>query len=264
MVKNYLSKIKVGFQVSANLKTFFKLIINSKKYSNVFKSDLIKEYADSTIEEQYNFCFNAQKHEISMRTYSGDIDIFYEIFWKQVYKIPQQYTANYKVIVDLGAHIGFTAIYFATQYPNSEIISVEASAKNYNLLQKNTSTFQNITLHHAAIFPTDGEVLFENADLSYNCKVGESGIQTQALSIDTLMKNHNLHHIDLLKIDIEGAEKYLLSENCTWLYKVDQIIIEIHDDYKIEDLKRDLKPYNFEIFEPSDSYFKNIFAKRIS
>lgn len=263
MVKNYLSKLKLGFEISDNLKTFTKLIINSKKYSSAFKKNLIKENTTISIDETYDFTFNAKKQEITMRTYSGDIDVFYEIFWKEVYKIPQEFSGNFNVIVDLGAHIGFTAIYFATQYPISKIFSVEASANNYHFLKKNTSSFKNIITYNAAIYPIDGTVRFENADLSYNCKVGESGIETKALSIETLMKNHHLDYIDLLKIDIEGAEKYLLSENCTWLNKVNHIIIEIHDEYKIEDLKRDLKHYNFEIFEPSISGFKNIFAKRI-
>ena len=86
MVKNYLSKLKLGFEISDNLKTFIKLIINSKKYSSAFKNNLIKENTTFSIDETYDFTINAKKQEITMRTYLGDIDIFYEIFSKKFTK----------------------------------------------------------------------------------------------------------------------------------------------------------------------------------
>ncbi|WP_407404740.1 FkbM family methyltransferase [Chryseobacterium sp.] len=188
-----------------------------------------------------------------MRTMSGDIDIFYEIFWKKVYHIPQKYKKDYKVIVDLGGHIGFTALYFSTIYPKSTIYTVEASQQNYHILKKNISPTASIKSYHAAIYPTDGFINFETADLSYNCKIGKFGKPTKAMSVKTLMEENNLDSIDLLKIDIEGAEKQLLSQHCDWLEKVDQLIIEIHEGYSVQDLQRDLGHYHFKIIVPDET-----------
>lgn len=263
MISNYISKIKLAFEVSNNFPTMFRLLLNSKKFNHAYNNKLIQSGNKNTFTQQYDFKFNNNKHKISMRTFAGDIGIFYEIFWNKSYSIPTHLGNNYKTIVDLGSHIGLSSIYFSTQYPNARIVCVEASDKNFQLLSNNVRQFQNINPIHAAAYPSDGTVVFENSNLSYNSKLSDIGTEIRALSMPTLMEEHNITKIDLMKIDIEGAETMLLSENCEWLNNVDNIIIEIHDEYSIDHLKSDLHKYGFKVFEPSaNNQLKNIFASK--
>jgi hypothetical protein len=53
-----------------------------------------------------------------------------------------------------------------------------------------------------------------------------------AITVDTIMKDYNLSRIDILKADIEGAEKEVFSDTSAWIEKIDSIIIELHDRLK--------------------------------
>ena len=53
-----------------------------------------------------------------------------------------------------------------------------------------------------------------------------------AMSIDKIMKDYSLTKIDILKIDIEGAEREVFSDTSSWIEKVDSIIVELHERMK--------------------------------
>ncbi|MCW3162242.1 FkbM family methyltransferase [Chryseobacterium oryctis] len=239
------------------MKTLVAFIVNSKRYSSKFKENKLDLNNNETF--IYNFKQNKSKFDLYLRTFKGDIDIFYEIFWKKTYdKHLSLLGQEPKVIIDLGAHIGMTSIYFALKYPNAKIISVEASLENFLMLKQNTSSFKNIECINAAAYFEDGTVYFGNDKLSYNQSISEKGRETKAVSVETLMKNYNFAKIDLLKIDIEGGEIELLSKNNSWLTNVDNIIIEIHRPYTRENLHNDLKPFDFKVkFEENFVLFAN-------
>ncbi|MEY8759998.1 FkbM family methyltransferase [Chryseobacterium tongliaoense] len=245
-LKNYLSKLSFSSEMSANLKTFTAFIVNTKRYSSRFKKNNLDLNNRETF--VYQFKKAKRKFDLYLRTFKGDIDIFYEIFWKNAYdKHLKLLKKNPEIIVDLGAHIGMTSIYFALKYPDVKIYSIEASPENFELLKANTASFKNITCFHAAAHFEDGSVNFGTQELSYNQKVSESGTPVQALSVETFMKNNHIQQIDLLKIDIEGAEADLLSKNNSWLQNIENIIIEIHAPYDSKKLSRDLEPFQLKI-----------------
>lgn len=117
----------------------------------------------------------------------------------------------------------------------------------------NTKSFKNIECIHAVAYFEDGFVNFSNNELSYNQRISETGISTQAISIESLKETYNLLNIDLMKIDIEGGEIDLLSKNNSWLSSIENIIIEIHNPYTASDLDKDIKPFGFKIMR--DKHF---------
>lgn len=232
--------------MSSNIKTCIAFIVNSKRYSSKFKQNKLDLNNNETF--VYHFKKNHRKFDLYLRTFKGDIDIFYEIFWKKTYDQHLNFLQEKpKVIVDLGAHIGLTSIYLSLKYPDAKIVAVEASPENFLLLKENTSSFKNIECVNAAIYFEDGTVNFGSEELSYNQRISDSGTETKAISVESLMKEHQLNEINLLKIDIEGGEVELLSKNNSWLEKVENIIIEIHQDYTQEHLNKDLQPFGFTI-----------------
>lgn len=171
---------------------------------------------------------------------------------------------NPKVIVDLGAHVGFTSIYYSLIYESAIIFSIEASKKNYEFLSYNTKSFENIYTLQKVIYSKEGYVKFnEDNVFSYNNKINDSGKPTECITMNALMKYFEIEKIDLLKIDIEGAEAEILNTNNNWLNKVDNIIIELHRPYNIKELEKDLNKFGFEVKSPAeDKNIKNIFLTK--
>ena len=56
--------------------------------------------------------------------------------------------------------------------------------------------------------------------------------QVQGMTVDTIMKEHGIDHIDIIKIDIEGAEREVFRDPSLWLEKVDALIVELHEHMK--------------------------------
>ncbi|MBE9250757.1 FkbM family methyltransferase [Dolichospermum sp. LEGE 00240] len=210
----------------------------------------------STGRHQINFQYappiNSIKVEVRDNN-GSDAFIFGEVFDHQYYNLPLQFQP--KTILDLGANAGFTAIFFARQYPSAEIVCVEPMPENVDLLQKNLH-LNNIQsrVFPSAIAVTDGFLEMELdandyghkvAGIEYGKKLTGKTIQVEALSIPTLLQKLGWNRISLLKIDIEGYEAVLLKDNCDWLSLVDAICIECHEGYGEADLQYLAKSWGF-------------------
>lgn len=168
------------------------------------------------------------KKRIFLRAQSSDRDCYYQIFIEEVYKnIPK----NATYILDLGANIGMSALYFRKHIPHSKIIAIEPDPINFQQLLKNTQE-NNIFCLNSGIWysSTNLKINNENAGSWWSqvkaCR--ESWIQ--GITVDFIMKEFNFPRIDILKIDIEWSEKYLFEKNYrSWLEKTSFIAIELHD-----------------------------------
>jgi FkbM family methyltransferase len=182
--------------------------------------------------------------KVLLRLGSSDISVFNGIFrWLEygwdLDRKPQ-------TIVDGGAYIGLSAIYFTLRYPGVRIIAVEASEKNFELLVRNTAAFPNIEPVNAALWPEPGSLVLTDPGTGLwglqvqaaGAPVGtapdsaDSANSVRAITIDDIIQDYGLEKIDLLKVDIEGAEKELFGKPGPWLDQVDAICIELHDWFK--------------------------------
>ncbi|RYF89449.1 MAG: FkbM family methyltransferase [Chitinophagaceae bacterium] len=191
------------------------------------------------------------KRKLYLRTYAGDIDIFYEIFFKEIYALPPLRNKEVKVVIDLGANIGLSALYFLQQYPATRLLCVEPDVTNVEILLKNLRqeiSSGQVQLYEAAAMGADGFVAFESAEAKYNSRVttGAEVKNIAAISIPTLIKNAGITTVDLLKIDVEGAEKFIFNADTSWLICVDNILIEVHS---AEDRSVCMKAFNEHHFE---------------
>jgi FkbM family methyltransferase len=134
-------------------------------------------------------------------------------------------------IVDVGAHIGMASILFAHKYPSARIIAIEPEYSNFAALTRNTATYKNITPIHAALWREDGQVTLgpSKAHPKGAFRIDDNGQQSaRAITMDTVMRETGIVSIDLLKVDIEGAEIEVF-ECCPWIRKVQITAIELHD-----------------------------------
>ena len=183
----------------------------------------------------------SQSEPIYLRKGTSDVAVFVSIFAFNEFNINFDVPPD-GVIIDCGANIGVSTVYFASKYPQATIVALEPNRANFEICQKNTQSFNNIICLHAAVWKDNCELFLQNPQgedwaFQYNdrqdSKTSENfkGDKVLAFSIPALIEKYNLQKIDIMKIDIEGAEKDLFcSDSLSWMDIVKNLIVELHDD----------------------------------
>jgi FkbM family methyltransferase len=211
--------------------------LNNRYFNSKFIKTL-KIKGISTIRERKNWHFFFPEEVRIRPSPSSDFSVFLQVFYHQQYAqiIDLALLNNIKIttIFDLGANVGFTSIYFEKEIKDAKIFALEPNADNFIQLTKNTKEFKNIIPLNLAIWghETQLELLNLNAEdwaKSYkeNLK-GDQGIK--ALTISQLINQYKLNTIDILKIDVEGAEDEIFKADVSFLNQTKLIALEIHDD----------------------------------
>jgi FkbM family methyltransferase len=181
--------------------------------------------------------------EVCLRLRSSDIAVFRQVFIDYDYDSPNlPDSAN--VIVDLGANIGLATVFFATRYPGARILCVEPEAENFKCMVSNTESFgSRVTMRHAAVWTKDGLINLHTEDdagrslgawgaqVSENVETSKKMVSCYKMA--TLLDNSGFTGVDILKVDIEGAELELFSHEADlWLPRIKLLIIETHDRFR--------------------------------
>jgi FkbM family methyltransferase len=187
-------------------------------------------------------------HDLWLRTTGGDLFILHEIFGSTCYSLPFD-PSRLKIVVDLGANIGVTTLYLAAMAPDAEFICVEPAPRNARLLRRNVAAIRHAIVVEAAAANESGTVSFDDTRPTWGGKISDNGaLQVRAMSLDDLFASYVPEGtIDLLKIDIEGAEAELFAGPMAWLDRVDCIIAEIHAPFSFDQFQRILIPRGFDI-----------------
>lgn len=133
-------------------------------------------------------------------------------------------------ILDCGANIGLSTIFFKKLYPNSHITCFEADSAIVCTLNQNIKSFgfTDIEVEEVALWDTKGEIRFfpDGAD---GGRVDENPRTRESTKVKTDTLSTYLHsEVDLLKIDIEGAEIAVLKECSDHLHNVNHLFVEYH------------------------------------
>ena len=159
-----------------------------------------------------------------------------------------------RVVVDCGANIGLTSLSIASRYPNARIFSIEPSLDNFKLLKRNTATVSRILPVHGALVgrARDHVRITTHAPAwgNFIAKDGE-GIEVPAFTVDQIMEHYGISYIDLLKVDIEGGEKEVFA-NGHFISRVGLVIVELHNDYQLNDFAADVPNWGFRAIAPTD------------
>jgi FkbM family methyltransferase len=167
--------------------------------------------------------------QLHYRLDRGDLFSSREVWIDECYRLPQGSTPKY--IIDLGANIGVTSLWFAKNYAAAKIIAVEPSPDNARITRLNFET-NGVPgeVVEAAIGPEDGTILFNEGSESNVGRVSEeSGKTVRMVSMETVLGTLPTDAaVDVVKIDIEGSESRLLATNIGWLDRVRSLVMEFH------------------------------------
>ncbi len=178
------------------------------------------------------------QNPIVIRAGSSDLEVFKKIFINREYELP--FDSQPKTILDLGANTGLATLFFHIQFPEAQIVAVEPDPANYALLQRHLAGLPNVTFIQAAVWKHDGEINLVDPGIgAWGMQVNEQkpilGNQgaVPAISMPSLLKHFVPRQIDLVKVDIEGAEKEVFESSEAWIHDIGAIVIELHDCYKV-------------------------------
>lgn len=224
---------KIKFDMKEKLILFFKYVQQlgfSKGFYYFFKIYCLNK------KEEF-FFIKGKHHPLYLRKNTSDISTFNQIFIYNEYK----YSLNFKpaFIIDCGAYIGLSTIFFRDNFPDSIIVAIEPETSNFEVLLKNTQNTQNIYCEKAAIWNKNTNLTIENinnfGNWGFTCNEDykEAQDKIKAITINDILQKYNQSEIDILKIDIEGAEVEIFSSNFeNWLPKTKVIMIELHDRFR--------------------------------
>ena len=176
------------------------------------------------------------KHPIFLRKWGSDITTFDQIFLTGIYKLPKDFQP--KVIIDCGANVGMATVYFATRFPDAIILAIEPEESNFNILVLNCKPYPHVIPIRKAVWHTSGKLhIIDGGKGNYAFMVKESidpsdkvVSSIDAVSISDLMNEYRFDEVGFVKMDIEGAEKFIFSENYDyWLSRTNALSIEIHE-----------------------------------
>ena len=250
-LKEAWNKFVFCYSVTKNFSSFFSLIFFTKLYRLRKKSARYKNRPD----DHFSISLAAfPGKKIFLRIYAGDIDIFYEIFYKEIYQLSDWLGKN--VIVDVGANVGFATLYFLKQMPNATIYCIEPDPDNFPFLQKNLKAeleSGKVKIILAGLSDRDGFMSLERNVLKYNSRLVENAsenlVEVITYSVESFFKKFVDGKIDLLKMDIEGTEERIFENDISWLSNVEELLIEFHSEEIKKLCFEKLRSKNFH-FEP--------------
>ncbi len=231
--KHFLKEIKYGLKITPDFRSFLKLLFYTIHYHLGNHLSFFQPEALRNI----NCRINCKKLTLELGNDHGSIITLYHVFGHEIYRFPFQRLGSVRTIIDLGAHIGLVTLYFASLFPDAQIFSVEPAPANFKLLKKNCEANEiNAKLINKCI---DSDKGFKKFYLSAESSVLHSlferdsnhrSIDVETITMDALLEENRIEEVDILKVDIEGAEGKLFIKCVPWLTKIRFIIMEIHPE----------------------------------
>jgi FkbM family methyltransferase len=207
---------------------------------------------------------------ISLRLATSDYSVFRQIFIYQEYA-PLAGIRNVRTIVDCGANIGLASMYLLDRYPSATLLAMEPDTDNAEMCRRNLSAFGDRVRVETTGIWTHGDwglparLRLERSGGDHRdwaITVREAGVEEEAETTGVSMEAicERAGEIDLLKIDIEGTEELIFGGNsASWLARVRNIAIELHNEKCRDAFRRALDGFEFESFHARETLFiKNL------
>ncbi len=229
----------------------FKRIIDRPSTHGLMRSNLLASYA------RLRFLGNSGLKQTKILDYTVNyldktnlLLLFQDIFLGRIYEMSLE--NNRPTILDCGGNIGLSVLYFKSLFPESKILVFEPHPTFFQTLKENieNNKLTNVTAYQKAVSDKVGAIDFYLNDQenpgSLNMGIVQRNDAADCISVDAdFLSNYISDDIDLLKLDIEGAEENVLIDlyRTGKLNKIQNIVCEYHHhiDEGVDRLSNTLK-----------------------
>jgi FkbM family methyltransferase len=178
----------------------------------------------------------------------------YEILEKEEYG----YIFKNQVVMDVGANIGSFSLW--VQPMASRIYAIDVSDDCLRVMGKSIrdNLLDNITTHHCAIAGESGTRLVNRSGDPHagGWRIDIAGdYAVEAHTVNDFMVKHKIDHVDILKLDVEGAEAEILEAKDFPKHKINTVAGETHSTELHTRVNTALKAYGYTVYDVGESHF---------
>jgi FkbM family methyltransferase len=192
------------------------------------------------------------EHPLKLRARTSDPWVFQQIMVEDEY-LPLK-DLQLATILDLGANIGLSSAWFLSRIPGAAAFAVEAEADNYAICCENLAAYgSRARVLHGAAWSRRAMLTVCRNRYDTEHSVQETGtggggqMQVEGWDLASLIDLSGFAHVDLLKVDVEGAEADIFrAEVSNWLPRVRNLCIELHGQACRDAFFGALAGYDFE------------------
>jgi len=195
---------------------------------------------------------------VAIRRATSDVSTFEQVFVEQEYELTLD--SEPATIIDAGANIGLASVLFANRYPRARIIAIEPDPANFAMLERNIRAYPNVTAVRAALWGRSGPLQVANPDdepWAFRVEEADGG-GVDAVTVEHVLGTLGTGRVDLLKMDIEGAETEVMAHSAAWIDRVGVLIAELHGGQAASTFFQAVGGRGFEI----STHGENVVARR--
>jgi FkbM family methyltransferase len=161
--------------------------------------------------------------------------VYKEIFIDECYS--WWHSTDLRTVVDAGANVGLASLYYLAKYPGVKIVAIEANPKAVEKLRGTFADNPSVTIEPVAISGAAGRTkmwIDRSSGSNLNASITGRDVETMdnfdVVEVETRTADSIFpEHVDLLKLDIEGAEYDVLRSPTIIPGRVKAIVLEAHD-----------------------------------
>ncbi len=187
--------------------------------------------------------------KLHFRTRTSDEYVINQVFQNRDYELSrlrrsaefkafldrQRSTGKTPLIVDAGANIGASTVFFASMVPDAKVVAIEPDPENSKLLALNIAGLRIEQIHAAlasargyarVVDPGEGHWGYRTEDL----RPAQTSDSVPCVTMNDIYAENSQQCFPFIaKIDIEGGEAELFSANTEWVRQTPLMIVELHD-----------------------------------
>ncbi|MCB9830864.1 MAG: FkbM family methyltransferase [Planctomycetes bacterium] len=198
-----------------------------------------------------------------------DVFTLAEIFAEGVYRPALPLPAR-PFIVDAGANIGLASLWFKARCPEARIAAFEPDADNADLARRNLAGHAGCAVHEIALDRVTGRASLHRGDHDAVHSLVDDSAQAGSVEVETrtladFMASSGESRIDVLKLDVEGAELRVLEGMGDWLDRTTLVIGELHEAFvSAAELRAALAAHGLglELFDLEEQGVRGFVARR--
>lgn len=174
-------------------------------------------------------------NKVFLRAKTSDAETLCQIFLHRELDIEVHHPVAY--IIDAGANIGLASVYLANRYPDADIDALEVDSSNMEIIRLNVAPYRKVRVIQMGLWSHKTTLKISNPDAqacAFRVQEVDSNDPSsfESVSVSDLLAERCVDSVDILKIDIEGAEREVFSASAEWIDRARTIFVECHDRFK--------------------------------